>query len=284
MTPALPLAAVALMLAAMTLVPAGDTAGKLLAELHGVNPWFTGWSRFLLGALMFLPFAGPLHHIPDLLRDWRIWLRGALLAGTIASILTALTTAPLSMAFAAFFTGPILSFVLSALLLGERVTLLRGALLFTGFVGVLIVVRPGADMAPGLGWALFAGMLYGGYLTASRWLRGRARAQELLLSQLLVGAFVLAPPGLMHLPQVAPGVALLVVLSALASLLGNLCLVLAYRRADAARLAPLVYFQLVAATGWGIVVFSDWPDGQTMIGLAVLVLSGLASFLPRVSR
>jgi len=272
------------MLVGMTLIPSGDTAGKLLADLHGVSPWFVGWSRFLLGALLVVPFAGSLAQMPGLLRDWRIWLRGALVAGTIASILTALSTAPLALTFAAFFTGPLLSFVLSAVLLRERVTWLRGVLLAIGFVGVLIVVRPGPEMAPGLGWALLAGVLYGGFLTASRWLHNRARAQELLLSQLLVGAVLMTPLGLLHLPAPSAGVAGLVVASAVASLLGNLCLILAYRRADAARMAPLVYFQLVAATGLGVIVFGDWPDAQTLIGLGILIAAGLANFLPRVAR
>lgn len=283
---ALPWGAVALMLAGMSLIPAGDSAGKLMTS-QGISPWFVAWSRFALGAALLAPFmTGGLRAMPALLADWRIWLRGGLIAGTVASILTALATVPLALAFAAFFIGPILSYALAALLLAEPITRVRTILLLVGFVGVLVVVRPGPGMAPGVGFALLAGLLYGGFLTASRWLRHRARAPQLMLSQLLVGAVLLAPGGLAALPAAgqgdgAPWLGALVLASAVASLAGNLCLILAYRRADAARLAPLVYFQLVAATALGAAIFGDWPDTVALAGLVLLVASGAASFMAR---
>lgn len=289
-TPALPWVAVALMLVGMSLIPAGDTAGKLMTS-QGISPWFVAWSRFALGAALLAPFMlGGLRAMPALLADWRIWLRGGLVAGTVASILTALATVPLALAFAAFFLGPLLSYALAAAFLGERITPLRTILLIAGFIGVLVVVRPGPGMAPGVGFALLAGVLYGGFLTASRWLRHRARAPELMLSQLLVGAVLLAPGGLAALPDLGPGqgvglwLGALVLVSALASLAGNLCLILAYGRADASRLAPLVYFKLVAATVLGAAVFGDWPDAIALAGLTILVASGVASFMVRPAR
>lgn len=276
------LRALPLMLLAMTLIPAGDTAGKLLGEA-GVAPAFTAWSRFALGAVMILPFVLHLTR-PTLFADWRVWLRGLLLAGGILSILTALTTEPIANVFGAFFVGPILAYGLSAWLLGEGFSRARIVLLGIGFLGVLLVVKPGFGMTPGLGFAVLGGVFYGGFLTASRWVSDIARPGALLLSQLVVGALALAPFGLAALPALEPRIAALSFGSALGSMLGNLCLILALRMAPASQLAPFVYTQLIAATALGWAVFGALPDALTLMGLAILLLSGLATLILRAGR
>lgn len=276
------LRALPLMLLAMSLIPAGDTAGKLLGEA-GVAPAFTAWSRFALGAVMILPFVLHLTR-PAIFADWRVWLRGLLLVGGILSILTALRTEPIANVFGAFFLGPILAYVLSAWLLNEGFSRARMVLLGIGFLGVLLVVRPGFGMTPGLGFAVMAGVFYGGFLTASRWLSDIAHPGALLLSQLVVGALVLAPFGLTAWPDFEPRILALTLGSALGSMLGNLCLILALRMAPASGLAPFVYTQLIAATGLGWAVFDALPDALTLTGLAVLVVSGLATLALRARR
>ena len=267
--------ALALMAVAMSCIPAGDSAGKILVTEYGVAPVFVAWARFAGGALMILPLAarGSLH----LLRDWRIWGRGGLLAGGILFILTALSTAPIASVFAAFFVGPIVSFALSAIVLREEVSRGRTMLMGLGFLGVLLVVRPGFDASPGLGFAVLAGVFYGSYLTASRALMGIGTPRALLFTQLIVGAVVLAPIGLPHLPALPPATLGLLVLSAGFSAAGNGLLLMAYRIGTASAIAPMVYFQLVAATTLGWVIFGDLPDALTWAGLAVIVSAGVAS-------
>jgi drug/metabolite transporter (DMT)-like permease len=282
MTRAPLLAALALMTGAMALIPLGDSAGKALTDGLGVGSGFVAWSRFALASvLLFAALNAPGLRAEGLglLLDWRICLRGALLAACVWAILTALATEPLARVFGAFFVGPILSAALAVLLLGERVSRAQAACLVLGFAGVLVVVRPGWELTPGMGFAVLAGMFYGGFLTASRWLAARARPLALLFSQFAIGALVLAPVGLVQLPPPVWELAALSAGSALASLGGNLLLILAYRRAGAARLAPLVYVQLVAATGFGIVFFGDWPDVWVLSGLGLLIFSGIAGFL-----
>lgn len=278
----MPALALFLMLVSVILIPAGDTAGKILMQ-DGIAPAFVAWSRFALGAVIVATGLAALGHWPQasVWRDPRLWLRGALIAGGILSILTALRTEPLANVFGAFFIGPLVSAGLSALLLGERISLPRLALLGLGFVGVLLVVRPGYAMTPGLGFALLAGLFYGAYLTASRWLRGAAPAGSLLLVQLVCGALLLAPLGVPAMPELTGAVVQWTLASALASMAGNLALILAYARAEAARLAPFVYFQLIAATGLGLTVFGDVPDLWTLTGLGLLCASGLATLALR---
>ena len=278
------LRSVALMALAMSLIPGGDTAGKWLTSRMDVSPFFVAWTRFALGALFFLPFSGLRREELRLLVDWRLVLRALFIVGGVSSILTALRTEGIATVFGAFFIGPVLSYAASALLLRERVGLGRSLLLLAGFGGVLLVVRPGFGMTAGTGFALLAGVFYGSYLTASRWLRERARPRALLLSQLAVGAVALTPAGLAAMPGAAapwPALGILVVISALASMLGNLLLIFAYRGAEASRLAPLVYFQLIAATLLGVLVFGELPDRLALIGLGVLLLSGFGSLALR---
>lgn len=271
--------AVVIMFVAMSMIPAGDTAAKLLMTTHGAAPVFVGWSRFMIGALAILPFVPGVTWA--LFGDWRIWMRGVLLAVGITSIQLALSTEPIADVFAAFFIGPIFSYVLSVIFLRERVTRLRTALMVLGFLGVLLVVRPGIGGSSGLIFAVIAGLCYGAFLTTSRWLSGIAPPVALVFTQLAISSVLLAPFALNTLPILTAPIVGLTLLSGLFSMAGNLLLLFAYRIAPATQMAPLVYFQLIAATILGWVVFSDLPDIYTWIGLSLVIGSGIVSAFAR---
>lgn len=266
-----------LMFAAMSMIPAGDTAGKLMTQDFGTSPLFVAWSRFVLGSLLALPLLRP--DTLRLLTNWRIWLRAALLTGGITCIQTALQTAPLADVFAAFFIGPLFSYLLSVLLLNETVTRARSALMGLGFLGVLLVVRPSFDMSPGLLWALAAGLFYGAFLTASRWVAPIARPTGLLFTQLFLAAVMMTPFCLTEIPPMSPTLAGLTATSAILSMGGNFLLLFAYARAEAAILAPFVYLQLVSAVALGWLVFGELPDTMTWLGLTLIIGAGLTSAL-----
>jgi drug/metabolite transporter (DMT)-like permease len=274
------LRALALMCGGMALIPVADTAGKLLG-MAGVDPFFTAWSRFALGALLVWTAMGGRGFEHRVFTDWRYWLRGSFIAGGVTCMLTALKTAPIADVFAAFFVGPILSYFLSAWLLGERITRARTVLLFIGFCGVIMVVKPGATMALGTLFGLAGGLFYGCYLVATKWLSATVNPRSLLLSHLVTGTLLLAPWGLKAVPDMSASVVALIAVSAIASALGNLFYTMATRITDGALLAPLVYVQLVSATILGIAVFGDWPDGWSLMGLALLLGSGFGAFLLR---
>jgi drug/metabolite transporter (DMT)-like permease len=61
------------------------------------------------------------------------------------------------------------------------------------------------------------------------------------------------------------------------SALGNLLLVLVNRTTPANVIAPLIYSQLVVATVLGVIIFGDWPESTTLIGLAVIAIAGASS-------
>ena len=174
--------------------------------------------------------------------------------------------------------GPVVSFVLAIVFLGERPSRARSALLSLGFVGVMLVVKPGFSTSPGMLWALGAGTCYGLYLATTRAVAGDYRPRFLLMSQLLIGAVILAPLGLsVEMPEMRVGIASLIVLSALGSAVGNYLLVVANRSAEASLIAPLVYTQLISATVLGVLVFGAWPDAVSLAGLGLIIFSGLAT-------
>ena len=278
-----PLTVLGLVALATTAIVCGDTAGKLLTGA-GVQPLFVAWSRFALAALLLFWMLGLGPAGLGRLLDWRLILRAALIVGAIASILTALRTEPIANVFGAFFIGPIVAYVLSALLLGERVSWARTVMLALGFAGVLLVVRPGGEMGTGMIFAVLAGTLYGSYLAATRWLTAFYPPPFLLGSQLLIGAVLLLPAGLASIPASADlRVWVLVIVSSLASAFGNYLLVVVNRTTPATVSAPLIYFQLIAATVIGFFVFGDWPEPLTLLGLAVIFASGVGglALVPR---
>ena len=267
--------AVLIMFLAMSLIPGGDAAGKMLSSSLGVSPLFVAWSRFAVGTVLILPF------LPEgtfgLLRDKRVWLRALCLTCGITSIQFALQQAEIATVFAAFFIGPVISFILAAVFLREPVTLLRIMLIVVGFGGVMMVVRPGMGGEPGVIWAVLAGCFYGAFLTMSRWLSDVGKPMALTFSQLFISTIVLMPFGLATLPALTVQTGTLTLTSGACSMLGNLLLLYAYRIAPATRLAPLVYFQLIAAVALGWIVFGDLPDAWTWAGLVLIIGAGLWS-------
>ena len=152
-------------------------------------------------------------------------------------------------------------------------------MLLIGLGRVMLVVKPGFGMTPGLAWALVSGCFYGMFLTASRWVAPLGRPVHLLASQLIIGAIVLTPLGAISVPAEIPY--FLLSWSALASMLGNLFLVLAYARAGASTLAPFVYIQLIGAAAFGLIFFGNIPDKVSTLGIAVIFISGTATLFIR---
>ena len=92
----------------------------------------------------------------------------------------------------------------------------------------------------------------------------------------MIGAILLLPAGVVSVPASAgPGIWALVIVSSLSSAFGNYLLVVVSRTTPATVSAPLIYFQLIAATAIGFLVFGDWPEPLALLGLAVIFASGI---------
>lgn len=266
-----------MILVGMSLIPLGDTAGKLMTQ-QGASPIFITWTRALIGALFILPFSGLKAEEFKHFFNWRIIFRALLFVAAVTCIMISIKTEPLANVFGAFFIGPIFSYFLAAFLLKEKISKNRSLLLFLGFFGTLLVIKPGFGMTMGMAYAVLAGCFYGAMLVANRWLTGTFRSRFILLSSLIIGAIVQTPFVIDSIPSLNLNLVWLVLLSAVASAIGNLLILEGNRRLPASVVAPFVYTQLIAATFFGYLVFDDLPDTLSLLGLVILLVSGFASF------
>ena len=168
--------------------------------------------------------------------------------------------------------------LLSPWVLGERPGRARYAAALAGFVGVLILMRPGSEVFhPAALLLLVTAVTNSLYAMLTRKLSGDSPYTTLFYSA-LVGTIALAPA----LPwAVVPDAwtgsrAALFVMLGLFAGVGHLLLTRAYLRAPASLLAPFTYLQIVWATAFGLAFFGQFPDGWSFAGMAVIVASGLA--------
>lgn len=206
------------------------------------------------------------------------WVAGRTACITVGLLggMTAFSTLPLAQVYAILFSMPLLITALSVPMLGERVGAHRWIAVLVGLLGVLIVLRPGGtELSAGHLGALLAAL--GGAIAAviARKLAGREETLVMVVWPVLLNLAVSAL-ALPFLYQPMPGADLgLAALIALFGLIGAALNVAAYRVGEAAIVAPMQYSQILWATVYGWLVFAETLDGATMLGLSVIVASGL---------
>ena len=281
----------------MILIPVGDSIAKHVLNVTPYSPQFVAWVRFLVGGLVVLPFA-----LRGITFNWldthflkKQLLRAVLIVLTVVTIIKAVGLSPIADVFGAFFVGPILSVVLSSLVLRERATWLEWASVVIGFVGVLLVVQPavitqfmtlseenifGQTQTSKLGvyWALLSGIFYGSFLTATRWAAASGPPMVQVAVQFLLAALILTPFGLYELFETGVHKAELLLANGVTSVLANLLSILALARARPATLAPVVYMQVVAATFIGVFVFQETLSLLATLGISIIIFSGVLRF------
>ena len=195
--------------------------------------------------------------------------------GAIFLFFTALEELPLADATAIAFGAPFVMLALSGPLLGERVPRAAWVAVGVGFVGVIIIVKPGGDVRPAALLAVGASVLYAlGMLTTRR--LGRTESVLSLLFWMIAGQFAL---GLIALPFVWEPVELrhwpLLAGLAVLNLFGQLGLVRAFANAPPSVVAPFEYTALIWAAALGFIVFGDVPSGRLWVGAAIIIGAGL---------
>jgi drug/metabolite transporter (DMT)-like permease len=183
------------------------------------------------------------------------------------------------------FVAPLITTALSPLFLGEKVGFRRWSAVLIGFVGSLIVVRPGfiefnlASVA-----ALGTGFFYGIYLIITRKLHSSDSPLLTLLLTGVVGGVIATffVPFVWINPNFNQW--LLLALMGIFACLGHLFLILSLKYADASKLAPFSYFEIFTNVILGYYFFGDFPHYWTWFGLSIIVFSGIyISFRERVS-
>jgi drug/metabolite transporter (DMT)-like permease len=265
-----------LILAATMIFSIADTIAKLLtADLAAVQ---INWTRYLVSSIMALAISvrSPGHPFRAVHPKIQL-VRGLCVTCSSLLFVLAISVIPLAEAASIGFAAPLVVTILSIPLLGEIVGIRRWAAVGAGFLGVLIVLRPGSGafqlqslfaLAGACTWALA--------LVLTRRMAGTMeRGATTMLWSSVTGLAILSMMLPFHFR--APGfrtLALLLLMSVLGSA-GQWLVILAHRHGPASTLAPIFYIQLLWTTLGGYLAFSAIPDHWTFLGASIIIGSGL---------
>jgi drug/metabolite transporter (DMT)-like permease len=238
------------------------------------------WARFFFHALFVLAIMGvTLTGAVRSRRPWMQLLRSALLLTTTVLFFIGIRSIPLATASTIMFLSPIFITILSAPLLGEPVGVRRIAGVVIGFIGALIVVRPGiAPLSVGVLCLIAAACTNALHQITTRLLRHHDDPMTTLLYTAAVGAALLSAVAPFEWRAPDPTAWIFLVGIGIAGGLGHLCLIRALRLAPASAVAPFSYTGLLWAALFGFTVFGEVPGLWTLVGAALIIGSGLYIF------
>lgn len=275
-----PLTGIAIIVSGFLIIPAMDALGKYLMQSYSV--WQVSWARFFFHFLFLAPFVLWRYRLKAiLLPKQRLQiLRGGFLMGATICFFGALAQLPLADTLALSFVSPLIVTLLSPWLLGETVGWRRRLAVLVGFLGVLVIVRPGFQSV-GLGaiLALASGGCFAFYVIATKKLAGSAPPIVTLAYTALLGCVVLS--GLMVVGGESvwrwPSSEAWLMMAGIGAVavIGHFLLISAYDYADASLLAPFYYCEMVMSATLGYLIFGDFPDAWTWLGIAIIVASGV---------
>ena len=265
-----------LILLAMIIIPIMDGLAKVLTVDYPIAE--VVWGRYFFHLLYLLPVVifryGPSALLP---RHMGLQIiRGGLLLSSTVCFFAAIAEMPLADSLALVFIYPVIVTALSSILLGEKVGIRRWAAISVGFLGALVIIRPGFNnIDSGTIYAIAAGAIYALYVIATRKLSGSAPPLVTLTFTALLGAAIMSV--WVPFEWVAPNSfdwSLMAAMGACAAL-GHFLLIKALDHAPASVLAPFGYSEIIMTTVIGFIVFGDFPDTITWLGVVVIISSGV---------
>ena len=267
---------IGLMLLGMSTVPFLDVFAKLLSEDYSVMQ--VTWTRFFFHACWLIPII--------LLQKvkWKRapesiglqFMRGLMLTLATLFFFAAIKSNPIPNALTLLFISPLVVAVLSPAMLGERFDLFIGAGVVVGFIGVIVVLQPtGEDFKPSLLLAVVAGVCYALYIIFTKKLSFKAPPVLTLFYSAAVGILIMMPLALFSwtVPDMK-GVLLGAAMGFFAAA-SHFMIIKAFEFASASELSPFNYFEIVGAITLSYIVFGYIPNLQAIIGLCVIIGSGL---------
>jgi drug/metabolite transporter (DMT)-like permease len=269
------LSGIAMALVALFLFSGQDALSKLLAR-GGYHPLEIGFMRYLTMLVLMLPFL--LRH-PGALRSYlpgRQLVRGLAMFFATLFFILGLSHLPIAEATAIGFVAPLFVTALSIPMLGETIGPRRWAAVVVGFLGVLVVIRPGTSaFDPAALFPILSSTCWALGVVLTREMHGADRTLTILFYSTLIG-FCLSGatmPFYWQTPDLTD-LALMTGQGTLAAIAQAL-LIAAFGRAGASVLAPFSYSQILWATLLGYFLFNTIPDAPTWTGAAIIIASGL---------
>ena len=245
------------------------------------------WARYFFTVVITLSF------IIIFFRKQLVWtskpklqlFRGLILLCATILFFYAISIISLTKALTLAFVAPLIVTALSPFILGEIVGYRRWLAVIIGFIGSLIVIRPGliefnlATLA-----ALGTGFFYGIYFIITRKLHTADSPLLTLLITGVVGAIILSAYMPFSWIEPNPNQWLFMFCIGLCASVGHFFLILSLKYADASKLAPFSYFEIVTNVIIGYYFFSDFPDIWTWVGLLIIINSGIYISIRERSR
>ncbi|WP_430911309.1 DMT family transporter [Methylobacterium sp. sgz302541] len=272
------LAGIALMCGTVAFFALLDASAKGLARA-GVDPLLTTFMRYAVSVGLISLVLNPVR-TPGVARTARPGLqilRSLLLFGSTALNFFALRHLQLAETLSIQFAAPLAVALLAGPLLGEWSSPRRLAAIAVGFVGVLVIVRPGVGtMHPAMLLSLGNMTCYACYILTTRRLAAFDSTATTLFYSGLSGLALMSPllPWIWRSPDSWAVWALLVGVG-LWGTLGHWLLIMAHALAPANVLAPFLYTQLLWSVALGYLIFGDVPSRWTLAGASIVVGSGL---------
>lgn len=282
-TPASPLVGIVMLVLSSWALSTLDTSAKWIMAA-GAPILLLGWVRFSVHLLLVLLVVRP-KSLRRLLRSQRPYsqlLRGTVMLGATFSFFTALRYLPQAEATSIIFLAPLLVLATAPWILKEPPRLSRWLAALAGFVGIVVIIRPGSGLDPvGTGFALLTAFMF-----ATQYICTRRVAVDDPMTTLVWSGGVGAVCLTLGLPYIlieaypfikdfGPMEWLVLFGTGFWGSLGHLLQIQAYRKAPASLLAPFVYLQIIAAAVLGWLVWGHFPDALTWLGIAIICGSGI---------
>lgn len=267
---------------AIFLFAGSDALSKYLAGFYAVV--MVIWVRYVIHSGLMLSVLLPRDGLSifKTSRPGLQLLRGLCMVGTNMLFISALRYIPLAEGTAIIYLTPLIVTVLSGPLLGEKVRPLQWVAVSLGFVGVLVILRPGGVLfTPVSLLAVGAAFSFSFYQLITRKLNATDSSATTNLLSGLVGsaALTFVAPFFWQTPSTFH--ALLLLGLGISALLSHLLMTEAYRHANPATLAPFTYGQLIFAGLIGYIMFGHMPDLYSFLGITIICASGILTLSQR---
>lgn len=262
-----------------------DAGGKWLMQF-GLSLAVLSWVRYLVHAVLVLSFTLPnrgLSIFKSKQMTFQI-LRGALVLSATMTFFSALSYLPQAEATAINFLAPLLVLCLAPFFLKEPSRFHRWLAALCGFIGVLIIVRPSSGLHPlGVMFGLITASIFSLQFIVTRKL-AEDDAMTTLLWTGLVGTALSTVLLFFYLDDLARIIDTyswvdwaILASTGVFGTLGHWLQIKAYQNAPASLLAPFVYLQIVAATTLGWLIWRQFPDALSWLGIAIVCGSGVVA-------
>jgi drug/metabolite transporter (DMT)-like permease len=268
---------IALMCGAVALFSCIDASAKFLNNHMDVIQ--VVWARYAFATLLTFAISNPITR-PGLMRTTRPWLqlgRSALLVLSTALNVIAVRYLQLDQTVSIMFSTPFLIALIAGPLLGEWIGLRRWLAISVGFLGVVVVMRPGVGGIHPAAILSVAGTICYAFYNVSTRVLARSDSTETTLFYSNVVGFLGTTAILPTVWQTPQSLTIAIVMVAIGAFgaFGHFLLIAAHRLAPAPVLAPYIYTQIVWMVMLGYFVFADVPSRWTLIGASVVIASGL---------